>query len=71
MLTYNFTEIVKKIEIRLLHFDRHGNKSTVIYLEDTVDSVQEQRHHNLGRCYTYRPELGIRTVGVDSIRTYL
>ena len=69
--TYNFSEIVKKIEVRFFHADQQGNKRADVNLEDTRNSVQEQRHRNLGRCYTFRPDLGIRKLGVDSIRTYL
>ena len=71
MVTYDFTEIVKEIKIQFSHEDKHGKKGTGIKLEGIMDSVKEQRHRDLGRCYTFRPETDIRNIGVDSIKTSL
>ena len=71
LATYNVSEIVNKIEVRFNHADNNGNKGATINSEDIIDSVQEQRHNHLGRCYTFRPHSDMRTLGVDSIRTYL
>ena len=71
LVTYDFTEIVKEIEVQFSHKDKHGNQGTVIKLDGIMESVQEQRHRDLGRCYTFRPGTSIRKLGIDSIKTSL
>ena len=68
MVTYEISEIVKKIEIQFLDADKYGYTGTIIDLEDSIGSFIEQRHPNLGRCYTFRPETEIQQVGIDSMK---
>ena len=71
LATYNVSEIVNKIDIRFFHADPNGNIDATINSEDIINFVQEQRHRNLGRCYTFRPDSDMRKRGVDSIRISL
>ena len=69
--TYNFTEIVKQIYVRFMQADPNGRTETYIDVKDNSDSIKEQRHRFFGRCYTFHPELAIRSLGVDYIKAYL
>ena len=68
MVTYEFSDIVKKIEIQFLDADKYGYTGKIIDSDDAIDSFIEQRHPTLGRCYTFRPETEIQQIGVDSMK---
>ena len=71
LATYNFSEIVKEIEIHLLKPDKDGNVSIKVDLDHVKELVIEQRVRHLGRCYTYVPEASIRKLGVGHISIQL
>ena len=71
MATYNFTEVVQKIEIHALRPDNNGNKLNIMDLDNITESVVEQRVRHLGRCYTYAPKPSIRKLGVDHVSIQL
>ena len=71
LATYNFSEVVKKIEIDFLTPNKDGNISINVDLDHVKDSVIEQRVRHLGRCYTYTPESSIRKLGVGHISIQL
>ena len=69
--TYELKDIVKTVEIRYLHADKHGIEVTFLDLEALKGSIQEQRHRDHGRCYTFTPNSRVQKLGIDSIRTTL
>ena len=71
MATYNFSEIVKKIEIYHQRPDNYGNRITLIDLRHLVHSVKEKRVRHLGRCYTFLPKPNILKLGVNYITAQL
>ena len=71
MATYNFTEMVKKLEIHVLRPDNNEKKLNIMDLDNITESVVEQRVRHLGRCYTYAPKPSIRKLGVDHVSIQL
>ena len=70
-VTYELKDIVKTVEIRYLHADKHGLEATILDVKSLKDSIQEQRHRDLGRCYTFTPDEPQRKLGIGSIGTTL
>ena len=70
-VTYELQDIVNTVEIRYLHADKHGTEATILDLKALKGSIQEQRHRDFGRCYTFTPDVRAQKLGIGSIRTTL
>ena len=65
MATYSFDDIVKSINARTVYEDDNGDfKLTALDMDETHNSVVEQRHRRFGRCYTYCPETPLKELGI-------
>ena len=76
-ITYEFEDIVYKIELR--HFateaSRNFERSGTIFNSNDKDikstTITEQRSRNSGRCYTFSPNEDMKTKGISHISIWL
>ena len=69
--TYSVQDLVKRILVRFIRANEHGETREDVDLKNTLDSFKEKRHRSFGRCYTLYPKKSIRDLGVYYMRLYL